>query len=646
MGAARVKDSAVNRQRRTRRARSVRGRALLLARLVRRDIRHHLAQALLLVVAITVATATLTMALALNGVTSHPYAETRAATKGPDVVAYLTSASQATPLIHASGVAASSGPYPVASATIGFDGRHADVFAEGRAAAPAAVDRPDLTAGSWVRPGGIVIERTFAGALGVSAGDRVTLNGKSFTVAGIAVTAAQPPYPNLCYPSHPSLPGGFFVTAYACSSLTIASGNQGDVGVVWTTEADAIALTSKANPLTMYALNLKLANPNDAQAFVDQHFELERAELERAASPSLPDFTSWQEVASADGLLVQDAQSVLKPGALLLALLAIASVAVLVGRRLSQYARRVGLLKAIGAKPSEVAAAFLAENLALALFAAVAGLAAGWLASPLLTSPGAALIGAAGAPAISPGTIAEVLGVAITIALAATIAPAVRAARSSTVDAMNDAARQPRRRGALIRISNRLPIPALFGLRLVARRPRRAVLSAANIAVTVTGIVAVIAFHADVDSKLSTAGALTAAGLSDPVVSRDEQMLTVITIMLVSLAVLNALFTTWATVLDARRSSALMRALGARTRQVSSGLVVAQVLSALPGAVVGIPLGLGLFRAAVTGGALPPPLWLVATVIGTLAVMGALTIVPARVGSMQPIAEALQSEAA
>jgi putative ABC transport system permease protein len=51
-----------------------------------------------------------------------------------------------------------------------------------------------------------------------------------------------------------------------------------------------------------------------------------------------------------------------------------------------------------------------------------------------------------------------------------------------------------------------------------------------------------------------------------------------------------------------------MRALGARAGQVSSGLVVAQVLSALPGAIVGIPLGLGLFKAAVSSGALPPPL--------------------------------------
>jgi putative ABC transport system permease protein len=130
------------------------------------------------------------------------------------------------------------------------------------------------------------------------------------------------------------------------------------------------------------------------------------------------------------------------------------------------------------------------------------------------------------------------------------------------------------------------------------------------------------------------------------VINRDEQMLTVITIMLIKLAVLNALFTTWATVLDARRSSALMRALGARARQVSSGLVVAQVLSALSGAIAGIPLGLGLFKAAVKSGSLPPPLWLVATVIGMLVVMAALTVVPARIGSMQSLVEALQSEAA
>jgi len=632
----------MNQPRQARRARSVRGRALLLSRLVRRDIRHHLAQAILLIVAIAVATATLTMALALNGVTSHPYLVTRAATKGPDVVAYLTAASQAEPLIHASGVAASSGPYPVASAVLHFDGRTAGALIEGRSEASAGVDQPEVLSGSWLRPGGVVLERTFAEALGVGVGGRVILNGRSFEVAGIAVTAAQPPYPNLCWATaivSLKIKGGFAQQFQgACANLNFSAEGPRSVGLVWMTEPDLLGLASKANPILDYALNIKLDDPDEAQAFADTHTFV-------PGQSNYPVLSTWEGIATADALLVSDERGVLTPGSILLALLSIASVAVLVGRRLSEYARRVGLLKAVGGTPALVAVTFLAENLVLAIFAAGIGLVAGWLAAPLLTNPGAALIGRAGAPSISPSTIVGVVGLAIAVALVASLVPAVRAARSSTVDAMNDVARPPRRRGILIRMSRKLPIPALFGLRLAARRPRRAVLSAANVAVTVTGIVAVIAFHADVNSKLSTASGLAAGGLSDPVVNRDEQMLVVITIMLVALAVLNALFTTWASVLDARRSSALMRALGARARQVSSGLVVAQALSALPGAIVGIPLGLGLFKATVKSGSLPPPLWLIATVIGTLVAMAALTVVPARIGSMQSIVEVLQSEA-
>jgi hypothetical protein len=71
-----------------------------------------------------------------------------------------------------------------------------------------------------------------------------------------------------------------------------------------------------------------------------------------------------------------------------------------------------------------------------------------------------------------------------------------------------------------------------------------------------------------------------------------------------------------------------------------------KAVGATPGAIVGIPLGVALFTTAVKGGALPSPLWLAATVIGTLVVMAALTIVPARISSMRSIVEALQSEAA
>ena len=80
-------------------------------------------------------------------------------------------------------------------------------------------------------------------------------------------------------------------------------------------------------------------------------------------------------------------QAFLLTGATLLGLLALASVAVLVGGRLAEGTRRVGLLKAIGGTPGLVAATFLAENLFLALVAAVVGLLAGWVRPRSSPSP-------------------------------------------------------------------------------------------------------------------------------------------------------------------------------------------------------------------------------------------------------------------
>jgi putative ABC transport system permease protein len=160
------------------------GRTLLVLRLAARDMRYHLAQAVMLLVVVAAATAVLTLGLALHGVTSHRYQQTRAATRGPDLVTSVQTPAQAKPLIRAAGVAAYSGPYPVVYGVVQVHGRTAGVEAEGRTQAPAAVDQPEVTAGSWVRPGGVVIERAFAEALGASVGDQVTLNGQSFTVAG------------------------------------------------------------------------------------------------------------------------------------------------------------------------------------------------------------------------------------------------------------------------------------------------------------------------------------------------------------------------------------------------------------------------------------------------------------------------------
>jgi putative ABC transport system permease protein len=632
-------------------------RALLVGRLAARDLRRRPAQSALMLLAITAATAVLSLALALHGVTNQPYQQTRAATRGPDVVAALGGPVESvhvpghaphdvgppaarqvqaavTSLISAPGVTRHAGPYPVASVVLRLGHVGAPIEAEGRDQAPAALDQPVLTAGSWVRPHGIVLERTFADALGATVGDRVTLDGRPYTVAGIAVTAASAPYPNMCF-----RPGGncVFDLPETCANGRCSAGggklSTMSLGLAWVTEPDARALASAAAPLS-YILDLKLKYPAAAEQFATVY---NNAHL--AGGPG--GLVSWQSIAYDDGLLVQDEQQVLTPGAWLLALLAMASVAVLAGGRMSEQASRVGLLKAVGATPGLVALVLLAENVVLALAAAAAGLLGGRLAAPLITSPGAGLVGAPGAPSGTAADAGLVIAVALVVALASTLVPALRAARVSTVTAIAQQVWPPRRRAMLIAVSRRLPAPLLLGLRLIARRPRRAVVTAASVAVTVTGIVAVLAFHAVAGERLHGA----ASGLSNPVINRDEQMLVVITVALVALAVLNAVVTAWATVLESRTASALTRALGASPRQLGVALSMAEAVPALPGALLGVPLGIGLFALANGGGTattvLPPAWWLAAAVLGTVLAVVVLAAVPARIAARQPIALAL-----
>jgi putative ABC transport system permease protein len=335
-------------------------------------------------------------------------------------------------------------------------------------------------------------------------------------------------------------------------------------------------------------------------------------------------------------------------GAWLLGLLAVASVSVLVGGRMADQTRRVGLLKAVGGTPRLVAAVLLAEYVLVAIVAAAAGLAVGSLTAPLLTEPSAGLIGSAGTPPMTMSTVGLVTAVALGVAAVATFVPAVRAASTSTVHALADSARPPRRTGWLIAISARLPVPLLLALRVAARRPRRVVLSVASIAITVSGIFVALVINAFLTTQP------VAGGMDDAQAELLSQVLLVVMVILLSLAAVNAIVITWATVLDNRHSSALARALGATPREVSAALAAAQVLPALAGAILGaFPGGFVLFHAinAITGGdsvrATLPPLWQLLTLVaGTVLVVAALTAVPARLGGRFPVAEILQAERA
>src|SRR6266545_7335631 len=252
------------------------------------------------------ATTTLTLGLVLRDAASDPYQSTREATNGPDVVASVSQPaglSRLEELAGAAGVIDHSGPYPVTPAKLQASGRTSDVQAVGRDAATASVDQPKLIHGSWVRDGGVVVEAAFANTLDVRIGDPVTLDGRSFKVVGVAVTAAMPPYP-----------GTSCIVAVGCINGAIPDdpadaglppGLLHNPGLVWLTQADVQSLTPDPGSVS-YVMNLKLADPDEAQAFVDtNHGE------HGGATPMQP----WENILEDATELARDSQILLLIGA-------------------------------------------------------------------------------------------------------------------------------------------------------------------------------------------------------------------------------------------------------------------------------------------------------------------------------------------
>lgn len=585
----------------------------LAGRLAARDLRHRPATGLLVLVALLAATTTLTLAVVVRQAAQAPWDETFAATAGPHVVAAAYQATGATgqamaDLAGAPDVVGRAGPYPLLSMPDGAlvaHGRRIETEVMARDPAPAAVDQPVLTSGGWVRDGGVVVEESFAIALRVRVGDRLTIAGQPFEVVGIGVTGSRQPTP------------------------------FSSTGLVWATRPDTDQLAPGAASRGE-VLMLRLEDPATAAGF--------------AAAASTGDLVvdDWQST-RLDALTdVLFAQFGLIVGAVSLALLAAASVAVAVAGRIAAQTRRAALLKALGATPRFVAAVMLAEYLLFALAAGGAGLVAGSVLAPLLADPVSGVLGDAAAAMPSPATIGLVLGTAVGLIVVPTVVPAVRAARASTVRSLANPARPPHRLQLAVRLAGRLPVPLLLGLRLAARRPGRAVLSAAGLSVTVAAVVVALWMEAGIRGD----PAQIAQALGEDAVTYDKLRLVTYAFIaaLVALALVNAVLVAWTTALDNARTAALARALGATPRQVTAGLTLAGVLPAIGAVALGIPAGFAVFNAAAaaagSGDRSPTPAatGLLALLPATLLAVGLLTAVPSRLAGRRPAVEALRTD--
>jgi predicted lysophospholipase L1 biosynthesis ABC-type transport system permease subunit len=542
------------------------GKALLVLRLAVRDLRRRPGHAALLLVAIAAATTTLSLGLVLRGAAEQPYQSTRAVTAGPDVVLSLAPQPGSTvdpgdlsEHLTAPGVTASSGPFPYTQRVVTVGGVSVHTWLQGRDSDVAAVDRPALLTGEWTRPGGVVVEAGLAEAIGADVGDAVDIGGRPFTVTGTAVTAAAGPYPKTAFApifsgaARPPLPTGGIDRGPVHGAPPADGFQLVPSGLMWLTEADTRAVAEPS--MLAYVLDLRLADPKAAPAFA--------AARSAVTEQTVLAAQTWQDFEVDDGWVLQKKQFSLMLGSSLLVLVAVASITVLVGARMADQVHRAGLLKAVGATPALVAVVLLAEHLAIALLASALGLAAGRLLDPVLSDPGAGLLGGAGQAPFTPGIVAVVVGVALSIAALATFVPAARAARISTIQALARTVRPPRRSSWLITLSARMPVPLLLGLRIAARRPRRTWLGVFAVATAITGIVASLAARA---SRMAE----SAPGL-DPRLAMTQGLL-VISVMLAVQATVNMICVAWATTLDTRRSAARCGGRGGSAGEVSGGV--------------------------------------------------------------------------
>ena len=602
-------------------------RIRLGVRLAARDLRRRGTETILLLIALAVAATTLTIGLVLHGQTAAPFALTRARTAGPDVVAAVfptpnntvTAADRARlrAIARRPQVSSRSKLFPTTWASIHAHGISGVAEVQGRDASPSAVDRPRVVSGRWIGFGGVVVERAFAQAMGLSVGDRVHLGGRWERVVGIAVSAALPPYPQLC--------------TIGCI-LDRPDWFTAEPGLVWTTRTHAAALATAREPVVFFQY-LKLHDASSAPPFARRY---------GADGPPTgrSQLDPWQDIAARQAEQLANERVAVVFGSTLLVILALATLVVLVGSRMSDEMRRVGTLKAAGAGPGFVAGLLLTSYLAIGLLATAVGLAAGRLLTPKLVDLSAGLLGRAGTTSVTPLTIAVVLGSVLAVVMIAAAVPAWRTARTSTVRALGVGGHAPRRHRLVVALSARLPAPALLGLRLAARRPRRTALTTLSVALAVCAGVVVLFAQSSLHAERGNVG-----GPTDPQIAQLQVVTTTLTLLLGVMAAVNLLFVTRASTVDARRMLAVARAVGVTPTEAGAAVGLGQLLPAVVGMALGGAAGTALFHAlSASRAAAPPTTQLAGLAILTLLITLALTAIPARLEARHPIAETLRGQ--
>jgi putative ABC transport system permease protein len=598
------------------------GAGRMIIGLAWRNVRHRPWQALLLLLALSVAATAITLAMALVDVTGRSWDRVAQATNGAHVEAGADISPDMSPaqrervraelarLGDAPGVVAAGGPWLGAPVDAEIGGTPVELRVQVRDPGPAAVDQPLVTAGHWLDDReGVVLEDGFATAAGLRPGDTITIAGHRVPVRGAALTVDIGPYPT----DQPAR--------------------------VWISPATAARLGTALDP-GGYSLDLRLADPDQAESFADVHPEVD---------------DTWQESRNEAIMDIEDLAAVFSVLAIFLVALTIGTAVILVAGRMGAQIRQVGTLKAVGATPGQVTCVLLVEYVTVAFLATALGLAVGTLLTPPLArvTDVLSVYGAQNPPLTWPRAATAFAGAAA-IVVVATVWPALRGVRRSTLRSLASNTRPPHRPGRLMRAITGLPLPlpVWLGLRGANRRRGRFFANILGLAGGITLLITALALRTGVD-------ALRQKGLSaddaDPIsgattiASQDRASSLGFTIaaFLIALALINATVAAVFSAQDHARTHAIMRTIGTTPRQTVTAFLVTQLTACLLACGLGIPLGI-LFYESIRAGILDPIgltlLTYIATTLTALTLYAIIAAIPARLLARRPITPQLAYE--
>jgi FtsX-like permease family len=222
------------------------------------------------------------------------------------------------------------------------------------------------------------------------------------------------------------------------------------------------------------------------------------------APPGRDAYVATWEDQRADALLdAQPIQLVVSTYAVVLLIVVLAVAVILVGARAREQYREIGLLKAVGLTPGQVARVFVIETAALGVVGVILGSAAGSLAAPLLAEPATSTM--LGSPTVEANPWHALIAVCpvLLVLVAGTWIATRRRSRLGVINAIRAGSAAPASRSLLATAMPKLGLaaPADLGLRNLLAVPGRALMLAAALIVTGSAVVFALSMQASLDAR-------------------------------------------------------------------------------------------------------------------------------------------------